>query len=518
MGRKLVKINYVMWKLFTVLIAAGLIFTGCEVEDVVSGAESIELSAETLVFNSEGGIQSIEINSSGNWRISGYSDWVKPLATEGASGDKLSFEAQPNNTEYAKEAVFKIFVGNAVSSLTIRSEVNYFIELISSEEVKLNSGKNSLKVEMKTNVSDLKIDYSDDGSEWITMSGKSEVFGKTVINFEISGNTSYKSRVSEITFSGNDRQGKVKIVQDKLDAVITENNKIVKGLEEGETELTVRSNIEYEISEMPEWLDMQLKSKGEIIDDDGLTTDIYTLKYKQASSSRIAEIRFEYNSITLLTVAFKQQVENPVLFQISDPGLRRYLSDLGWVIADSVSEDCEVLEPGSTAVELVLEEKSGQKIKIIDGLGAFPNLIALNFVLPSVESIDLSDCRQIKVMMLNGLKHISSINTGENPISNIEFNKENSDFISSSSLEISGDNVVNINISSDSWSIYYGEEKLEYLDVSNCPKLAVLNAQRECWGTSVLKTIYVSAAQKAAIDNGTLTVDKPEKTTIEVKE
>ena len=69
--------------------------------------------------------------------------------------------------------------------------------------------------------------------------------------------------------------------------------------------------------------------------------------------------------------------------------------------------------------------------------------------------------------------------------------------------------------------IAYGYEKCESLDVSGCPALTTLKAKREASSYNgvqcTMKTIYVSAAQKAAIESGTITAEKSELSSYVVK-
>ena len=65
-------------------------------------------------------------------------------------------------------------------------------------------------------------------------------------------------------------------------------------------------------------------------------------------------------------------------------------------------------------------------------------------------------------------------------------------------------------------------EKLTSVDVTGCPALGDLHAKRayvDYYGNErcVLKDVYVTAAQKAAIDAGTLVVEKSDMTSIVVK-
>ena len=69
--------------------------------------------------------------------------------------------------------------------------------------------------------------------------------------------------------------------------------------------------------------------------------------------------------------------------------------------------------------------------------------------------------------------------------------------------------------------IAYDYERCASLDITGCTSLESLKARREAkdyYGMKcTMKTIYVTAAQKAAIDAGTVTVDKSDLTSYVVK-
>ena len=88
-------------------------------------------------------------------------------------------------------------------------------------------------------------------------------------------------------------------------------------------------------------------------------------------------------------------------------------------------------------------------------------------------------------------------------------------------MTISSENLTEVNVSSESYYISYYDNCTE-IDVAGCPKLAILKAKRETtdWYGDVichLEKLYVSQSQKAGIDAGTLTVEKPAKTELAVR-
>ena len=54
-----------------------LILTGCDKKNPTEQADYITLSKTELEFDSNGGYQTINISSSGNWEATGENDWCQ---------------------------------------------------------------------------------------------------------------------------------------------------------------------------------------------------------------------------------------------------------------------------------------------------------------------------------------------------------------------------------------------------------------------------------------------------------
>lgn len=521
MGTELVNIYIKVMKkiLLSVVAVAVFLFSGCTKEPVKTGEEQLSISEEILTFGIIGGELGVTVTSSEDWRVAGYADWVTPLSESGRTGDKLVFKALPNNGTETKVAEFKIFAGSAVKKLTVKSLIGEYVRLESSDESRFGSEGGALKVKVETNSADLKIEYSGDGQDWIEYRKRTDAFGFTNLEFDIAKTDKYLDRNSDIIIKADDASEgvKVNVRQERLFAVVTATPKIVKTLSEETFALVVRSNVEHEIADgFADWLTCDLSSKGEM-EEDGLSTYTYSLHVNAGgTSSRITELKFMHQNTQMLSVSVKQQCENPVLIEIQDPGLRKVLNDRGWIIADSVSPECELLEIGQNAEELDFDSGS---VRTVSGLSAFPKLTGLSLGGADIEVIDITDCDRISSLTIKeSVRSLKEIKTGSNPVSDIIIRNDNSSFLRSDVLTVSGDNITLVQANASSfYAIWYGDEKLKTIDVTACPALTTLKAKREIYGSSVLETILVTAAQKASIDAGTLKVEKSNETNITVK-
>ena len=509
-----------MKKYILILASAALILFSCtDKDDNIVVHDSIATSADTLRFGPDGGTMDLKVTSSGDWRLSGHCDWVTPSATEGKDGTSITFTADASDSKEVKVTSFKVFTGTAVKKIIVIAIPVCVVKITSEKDVSFASDGGSTNVKIDTNIPDLQFEYSGDGADWITFSQRSDVFGMTLLQFNVKRSTFFKSRESVVTIKGEGISACVKFVQAQRDTVIASEERTVYDLAERDVEIKVRTNIEFDYS-YANWMTKIGETSG-VTREDGLTEKTIKVHLTEAAASRFHTFEFSKNGTVYGKYTIKQQKPNPVLCNISDPKLRVELTKLGWIIGDESSTECEILESGLTGTMLSLTGQYTSYLEFgkIEGLGAFPKLENLSVTRCAVSSIDVSDSKSLKSIKMHQVNKISNIKTGNSPVTVVDFG-DNYDYIESASLVVCGNNINTVKANCSSYYINYYEQ-LTSVDVTGCPALSVLNMKREYSGWDgvecKLKTIYVTAAQKAAIDAGTLTVEKSDLTTIKVK-
>lgn len=517
-----------MKKIILLFAAAAIVFAGCTEKEETT-ASSIELSVESIPAGPEGGTFEIQITSSEDWRISGKTvDWMSLSADGGKSGESLSVIVSPNSTMESKSAEFKIFAGSVAKTVTVTSSPLYVIELLDDAEVDVVSGGGSVNYSINTNVPEIEVGFSGDGASWITYEKRSDAFGKTVLSFTVAESEIYKSRSSEVTLTGAGVSATFTLIQAKVDAIISEleGNRLETDLDEQDVKFSVRHNVELDDLALPEWIELK-GTDTQPTAEDGLQTSELTFHLDEAPATRVGTLSFTYNGSEYLSFVIRQQNPNPVMTEIPDEGLRMELADLGWVIAEKGLTSCEIIAAGMTSESLSLEYNwGGNDINSISGLGAFPELSDISISGYTLDVLDLSDCSKINSLYLS-TEEISEVHLGNNPLTKFSIYSDAFSYLSNTSLTITGTNVkvIDVNMTESYYATYY--EHLATLDVTGCTNLTELHAKREVesydYGTGqyttvcVLETIYVTAEQKAAIDAGTLTVEKSDMTSIVVK-
>ena len=505
-------------KKILIAIAVAAVLCGCgEKENSIISCDKISVSADTLEFSAVGGSMDMKVESSGNWHLSGVSDWVTPSITEGKNGETIIFTADSYSGRSVREALFKVFSGSAVQKIIVRSCPALEVSLLSDSEVDLACDGGETIVKLDTNDPDLKFEYSGDGTEWINLERKAEVLGMTVLKFSVSRSALYKKRESTLTIKGAEKSVNVKFVQAQRDTVIVEGDgKLITDLSAKDMELKLRTNVNLDYT-MAEWVTMIGEDSG-VIGDDGLVMKTVKLHLGKALTTRFSDFNIMKDNKIYAECFIKQQNPNPILFKATDPKLRAVLAEMGWVLVDESDGSCEVLETGLLGSNLELAGSSSYSsldVDQIDGMGVFSGLEKLSVSRCSLSLIDVSDCSGLKSVDLQQTSRIQKLMAGNSPVTEVKFGTGNIDM---SSVTVSGNNieVIDANYSSRT------QDRVVEFDVTSCPKLTVLKAKREYTkrfgsATSSLRSIYVTTEQKSAIDAGMLTVEKHSLTNIVVK-
>lgn len=511
-----------MKKYILLLASAALLFSCSEKEDTAVSHDSISVSTDTLKFGPDGGTMDLKVTSSGDWRLSGLSDWVTPSATEGKDGATIVFTAEPSNSKTAQETSFKVFTGSAVKKIVVTSTPAYVVSLLSDAEVNVASDGGSVNVKLDTNVPELEYEYSGDGADWISFRQRSDAFGMTMLQFNVDRSKVCTDRESVLTVKGEGRSLSVKFIQAQRDSVSVAEERAVYDLAARDVEIRVKSNIDFDYS-FAAWMTKVSDTTGER-GEDGLAERVIKVHLDESAASRFHTFEFSKTGKVYAKYTIKQQNPNPILCNISDKTLRTTLNDLGWIIGDESSTECEVLGPGLEGTVLTLTGPSYYgilEVDKIDGLGAFPKLETLDITRCRLSSIDVSDSKSLKLIKMQQVTNMMEIKTGDSPVTEVNFGTYRYDYLAKGNMSISGKNISAIYMNSSSYYISYGYEKLVELDVTGCPALATLQAKREysSYGAPVcyLTTIWMTSAQKEAADAGTMTVEKSTVTEIKVK-
>lgn len=482
-----------MKKYIVILASAALMLSSCGEEGKESlDLSSVSLSTNEIISDSEGGQFDVTVTSSEDWRVSGISDWVTADKTGGKSGEKVTFTVAPSSSMVTDSVFFKIFAGSAVQQVKVKISAGQVINLESEDKVDVSADANAVVIKLKTNIEKFEYDYSDGGADWISFDQRSDAFGLTTLRFNVKRSKEFTARTSDIIIKGASRGDiKVNVTQAQRDTMLCETPDIVKDLAAyGDIKLVVRANVVPFLTFESTWLEKVSETAGEKAAD-GLTDYTFVFSAPEAKGSRVTVMnchKADANGIVMHQFSIKQQNPNPIICNITDAKVREALSKQGWIITSGESTECEVVDAGLTSTSLTLDKSQ------------------------TVRTIDLSGCKKLKTVLAKEYSMLETVKFGDSPVESFSLGNPDDSGLNSKSLTFSGSKVKSIDITCSSWMIAYDYERCASLDITGCTSLESLKARREAqdyYGMKcTMKTIYVTAAQKAAIDAGTITVDK----------
>lgn len=77
---------------------------------------------------------------------------------------------EANETDKELENTYKIFAGSNVKKLVVISNPTMKLELLSEDNVSINSDKNTINISLSTNITNLSYEFSDNGNQWLKVS------------------------------------------------------------------------------------------------------------------------------------------------------------------------------------------------------------------------------------------------------------------------------------------------------------------------------------------------------------
>lgn len=476
-----------------IVLSATLALWGCSDDDESTngGISTISLSTQIIQMNKDGGDATVTVTSSGDWRLSGVSDWAHPSITSGKNGDVVTFTIDANSMDEKRTATFKFFTGSSVIPLQVESEASYIMNLLSDAKSSISKDVNSVKIELNTNIADLAISYSNEGEKWLSFDKRVDFGGKTILIFNATKNDTYKNRSTTITLSSplTTKPVIVDLTQKQTDAIIPETSTFTNDLAARTISFKLRYNTEYTIT-IPQgqgWITDQTTSEPQI-GDDGLSTVTLTYKLKEATITRKGTIHIAATTSSLTSdVVVFQKDPNAVPIEIPDNILRSTCISNGWVLPVTDNK-CIILEAGLEATTFS-NTSYYNKIADLTGIENFPNLTSLSLgYCDNMKKLDISKLHKVSSLSFNSTKKCEEYNLGDNPITQFSVGGLYA-YLSTENIKIISSKVTSIDLSLIEW--YVDMDKVTSIDVSECPALNILNINR----SNKVKTLYLKQGQ-----------------------
>lgn len=479
---------------------------GCNDDDSGSPVSSamIQLSVDRITTGLAGGVYQVTVTGSGDWRLSGFCDWVHVSSESGKSGETVTFTVAPNDTDMDRIATYKFFTGSAVARLTIEENSGTILDLLSDTELAIDAKEQVVTVKIHTNTPSLTYQTP----EWMSFVSRQEVFGSTLLTFQVNANESGSRRASGITVNGSDfaKPLQVKVVQEPIPVLSVDKSLHRLTTEDQIVEVSIDANIEYDVVSGCAWI-----QRVENSDEKVLKFHIDATSEEKRSGK--VSIIYTFDPEMSVDLTFNQFSSSITwATEIEDDNFRTWLLDEGWIL-DAGDGYYAVSDVGLAATALAHNASSSNvpKFSSLIGIENFPELESISLNGDSCLSIDLSGLKKVKTLSLTGtgMMKFHTLILGANPIT--EYIMPNSFIgLQTPAMTISGDYLETVDVSITQ-PYYLMGNKWETLDVSGCPALKSLNCIRgNTSKPDKLVTVYLPIGSTAD-------VTKSETTTIEYK-
>ena len=503
------------------MLLAAVAWTGCGEDngtDEPAVASTLSLSAETLLFDARGSVSGesadrVTVSCSGDWRLGGRQLWCSPSAVRGGDGDEVRFEVEPNPELGARTVTFTFMCGNREQQLTVTQLGSSMLDLEGKGSVSLGPEGGDVRVKMWSS-SPISFRFEEE-ADWVrpaVATASKGALQPSFLYFTVDPNTSGRAREARLILSnaeGDERTATISQRKNLMLELLGENTVAVP-VEGQEFGIRLRSNVELAVA-AEEWITLlnEPDHTGDLVEQTlsfrvGPTSEAY-----RNGTVRITSPEDE----SMLVELFVNQGEKPQGVHFPDAVFRQILISNGYVTLIS-GDECAITEKGLNATTLPSLYRKG--IASLQGIEAFPKLVDLGpdgIVENAVRVLDLSGNPNFTTLhyksTISGNKSYLSTNPieqlvlGDAPIKDgyvfLDSRFYNPGYsIFSQSLTVSGTNVKTVELAMPSASAYF---KVQYLDVTGCPAV-----NRIVLHSYYLGTLYVTQAQKNAIDAGSITI------------
>ncbi len=472
-----------MKNIFVILCSAAMLLS-CVDKHETTPAVPITLSAQALAFNTAGVAidgNTITVTCAGDWRLTDNSDWVTPSATRGQSGQSVSFDAQPNDTEDIRRATYTFMCGGQVAQVVVTQGPADELEYTTgTADFTITQGGGYITTGLRSNV-ELQYEIDPDCADWILPDrGTSRSTPVEYVQFRVLENSDapYQGRTGKVTlFPGTENERVLNVTQKQRDAVVILCPELVNGTysgttEEGEVTISVDANIDYQIAiadKAKTWLtSSEIDADGQS-EETGLVRRTYKFTYAEAAGSRSGKVTFSATGFTD-AIQIVQKSANPVLGTFPDANFRNYLINNGYIGEPTDEQNtCEVYDDGMKLTTLTAPYSSSAPIASVEGVGCFTELTTLTVSNLKITALDLSGNTKLTTLTANGCSVLESVDLSQN-----------TELVSVSITSSKVLKKVDVHGKRKLTKLLINTGVIEEVDLRDCPMLTDLNVSANC--------------------------------------
>ena len=274
-----------MKKILTVLAIALATLTSCKTDEEEISPSEVYLNVyyDDIVFPSDGGEDSFEIESNGDWVITNDADWLTIDPSEGKGSCSITLTASASDLYDDRNTVITVKAGDKTETFTVTQKYAEAL-LVTKNKFDIPQKGGELTVEVQSNISyDIVID--EDCQSWISEVPQSKALNTYTHTFSVASNQDTTKREGRIEIIGsNGKTETVNIYQAQKDELVLSKSEETVPAKGGEVRVQLRSNVDYEVivPEDVDWVEQLQSDKADEL--------VFSVKPNSETSTREAEI------------------------------------------------------------------------------------------------------------------------------------------------------------------------------------------------------------------------------------
>ena len=274
-----------MKKVLTLLAIALAALTSCKPDEEEISPSEVYLNVyyDDIVFPSDGGEDSFEIESNGDWVISNDADWLTIEPSEGKGSCSIALTASASDLYDDRNTVITVYAGENVETFTVTQKYAEAL-LVTKNKFDIPQEGGEFTVEVQSNIS-YEIVIDEDCQSWISEVPQSKALNTYTHTFSVESNQDTSKREGSIEIiGGNGKTETINIYQAQKDELVLSKSEETVPAKGGEVRVQLRSNVDYEviIPEDVDWVEQIQSDKADEL--------VFNVKPNSETSTREAEI------------------------------------------------------------------------------------------------------------------------------------------------------------------------------------------------------------------------------------
>ena len=274
-----------MKKILTLLAIALAALTSCKPDEEEISPSEVYLNVyyDDIVFPSDGGEDSFEIESNGDWVISNDADWLTIEPSEGKGSCSIALTASASDLYDDRNTVITVYAGENVETFTVTQKYAEAL-LVTKNKFDIPQEGGEFTVEVQSNIS-YEIVIDEDCQSWISEVPQSKALNTYTHTFSVESNQDTSKREGSIEIiGGNGKTETINIYQAQKDELVLSKSEETVPAKGGEVRVQLRSNVDYEviIPEDVDWVEQIQSDKADEL--------VFNVKPNSETSTREAEI------------------------------------------------------------------------------------------------------------------------------------------------------------------------------------------------------------------------------------